>query len=170
MSKLEASHASESVASEKVSVSNARKDLARLVNQLETEPNKVIELDRRDNPLALLLSFDVYNPIIRAFQTANLNTILANLVANKWLGTQNVPAHIHKPQLEELESMDTSQLLMLFEADPSSELDTLKKKGKLNETLVARLIKRSRVAKVIADAEKENLYETAEHLSGSKTL
>lgn len=170
MSGLKASHATESVASEKVSVSNARKDLARLVNQLETEPNKVIELDRRDNPLALLLSFDVYNPIIRAFQTANLNTILANLVANKWLGTQNVPAHIHKPQLEELESMDTSQLLMLFEADPSSELDTLKKKGELNETLVARLIKRSRVAKVIADAEKENLYETAEHLSGSKTL
>ena len=164
----EQSHASESISSEKISVSSARKDLSKLVHLLESEPNKVFELDRHDNPLALLLSFDVYNPIIRAFQSGNLNTILANLVANKWLGTKNIPPHIHKPQLEELESMDVSQLLVLFQADPSHPLNTLKKKGVLNEGLVARLIKRSRIAKAIAEAEEENLYEVSEHLSGSK--
>jgi len=169
MSRLEYSPTLKSITSEKISVSNARRDLTKLVHSLESEPNKVFELDRRNNPLALLLSFDLYNPIIQAFQAGNLNTILANMVANKWLGTVNVPPHINKPQLAELESMDISQLLILFQADPASSLDALKKKGELNEGLVARLIKRSRIVKAIADAEKDNLYEVGEHLSGSET-
>ena len=157
----------EDIAIEKVSISDARKDLSKLVNILELEPGRIFELDRRDNPLALLLSFDEYSPIIKAFQSGNLKALLATFVVNKWLGTENIPNHLYKPQLEELNSMEPSQLLILSQAETSTSLKSLKKMGDLNEVLVDRLIKRSKIAQAIAEAEKNDLFEVAEHLTGS---
>lgn len=62
MDKLEYSSTAENSTSEKISISKARRDLSKLIHLLESEPNKIIELNRRDTPLALLLSYDVYGP------------------------------------------------------------------------------------------------------------
>jgi len=148
----------------KISISDARKDLSKLVHDLESNPNKIIELDRRDNPLALLLSYSEYSPIINAFKDKNLKVLLANFVANKWLGSDNIPDHLYKPQLVELNTMEPLQLLILSQVEPTTSIDSIKENDVLDQTLVERLIKRYKIAKAIADAKKNNLYDVAEHL------
>lgn len=150
---------------EKLSISEARRDLTKLVHTLESEPSKVFELDRHDNPLALLLSFEEYSPIIEAFKEGNLVSLLATFVVNKWLGSENIPPHIYKPQLQELKSMNASQLLILSQIDPSTPIKDILKSGDLNESLVSRLVKRASIAKTISEAEKSQLFDVAEHLS-----
>jgi len=152
---------------DKIRISEARKLLPKLVNALGEDPNRVFELDRYDTPSALLLSYDVYKPIVQALQTGDLVPILANLLANKWLGVKNVPAHISKPQIDELESMGLAQLLVLFQELPCDSINELQCKNTLDERLMNRLVHRRQIAKAISDAEEEGLYEASEHLSGS---
>ncbi len=153
---------------ERISISDARKDLSKLVHTLASEPNRIFELDRRDAPSALLLSFAEYSPVISAFQSGNLKTLLATFVIKKWLGAVDVPSHLSKPQLKELEAMELSQLVILFQARSSTSIKSLMKMGDFDEVLVARLIKRSKIAKAIAETEKDKLYDVSEHLAGAE--
>jgi len=152
---------------EKVSISTARSKLPKLVQTLGEEPNKIYEVDRHDTPLALLLSYEIYNPIVQALKTGNLTPILANLIQNKWFDVRNTPLHISRPQLKELESMDLAQLLVLFQELPCDSIDRINKKDELNMDLVKRLIKRRKISNAISQAEKDGLYEVSENLSDS---
>lgn len=152
---------------EKVSISNARKNLSKMVHFLESEPKKIFELDRRDTPSALLLSFDKFSPLVSAFESGNLKTLLATFVIKKWLGSENIPPHLSEPQLKELETMELLQLLKLFQADPSTPIKSLMETGNLDEGLVTRLIKRHKITEALAEAEESDLYDVSEHLSGA---
>lgn len=156
------------LSSQRLSVSDARKDLTKLIHVLEAEPDKIFELDRHESPLALLLSFEGYSPLIGAFQSGNIKALLAAFVANRWLGAKSVPVHLYKPQLKELGALESSELLLLSEADPGSSLDELKAMGKINEKVAERLVRRAAVAKTIRDAHESDLFEVAEELSNSQ--
>lgn len=155
----------EHVNREKISISEARKDLSKLVHSFESDPSKVFELDRRDNPSALLLSFPEYSPVINAYQSGDLKVLLATFIIKKWFASADIPAHLSKPQLKELETMEVPQLNILFQAQPSASIESLMEMGDLDEVLVTRLMKRSKIANAIAEAEKSKLYEVSEHLS-----
>ncbi len=148
---------------EKISMSQARSELPKLVQSLSETPSKVFEVDKHGMPQALLLSFETYNPIIQALKSGDLVPILATLILNRWLDMETTPAHIYKPQLDELKTMGQAQLLTLLQEEPCDSISKIENIDTLNHSLVERLIKRCKVAHTVAEAQKSGLYEASEH-------
>lgn len=151
-------------------VSDARSQLPSLVQSVDVHPGLVITVNRRHQPAALLVSQRQYGPIIEGMEHDRLKPALALIVAKKWLGTSDIPAHIFTPQIYELMNLDEEQLLALRKYDPDTMGDEISKNTGLDITVIERLAKRRKVCLAIAQAYHENLYEVAEHLADSKEI
>ena len=88
-------------------------------------------------------------------------------IAEKLFG--EAPLHLKRPQVDELAKLSLKQLVLIaritgFPIDPAlREKIVTALKG---ENIIKRMERRSRFAKVISDAERDGLYEAAEHATG----
>lgn len=79
------------------------------------------------------------------------------------------PLHLRRPQAAELSNLTLGQLHVIAQIETFPIPKRLRNKiiAELgNEELIKRMEKRLRIAKTIHDAEKEGLYEAAEHATG----
>ena len=160
------STAGEGVAVVRLNIRDARARLSRLVNEMESS-SSIFALGRRKVPTTLLVPYDRYNPILsRNYKLRLAFTIVENLLGD-------APLHIRNPQLTELSQLDKDDLLLLagIEKLPLGKAQEKALRESLGEPkALDRLIKRHQIALAIASAQKEGLYESAEHLTSSVDL
>jgi hypothetical protein len=117
--------------------------------------------------MALLVSFERFEPLFREDYCAKL----AFLVVDHLM--PNAPPHILQPQVEELSRLPRSDLLMLLDIDelPLNNKRENELLAKLqNPVALQRLLRRFQIAKAIAEARREGLYEASEHLTSSADM
>ena len=93
---------------------------------------------------------------------------LAVEITERLIGT--APLNLIKPQILELSNLRKKQLLVLlkiarFPVPAKNRASIVEELG--SEAILQRMEKRWRIARAICQAEKEGLYEAAEHISGS---
>ncbi|MDD5307035.1 MAG: hypothetical protein PHU25_06910 [Deltaproteobacteria bacterium] len=149
-----------------LNIRDARARLSSLVNGMENS-SSIFSLGRRKVPTTLLVPYDRYNPIF----SRDYKLRLAFMIVENLLG--DAPLHIRNPQLAELTQLDKDDLLLLagIEKLPLGKAQEKELRESLTESKVLdRLIKRHQIAGAIASAQKEGLYEAAEHLTSSIDL
>ena len=156
-----------------VRMAEARDRLPELTATVEKDEHQAVELCRRDAPAALLVSYGRYAELIRVLSRINLGEgsrkgIMAWAVTDEWLG--KAPAHLREPQYLELQRLPTKALLALFMANPGRLSTEFLNKSGVDPQTLHRLRKRQAVAKAIQDAEKEGLYDAAEHSTSEVEL
>ena len=92
---------------------------------------------------------------------------LASKVTERLFG--EAPLHLKKPQVDELAKLDLQQLLLIAQIKRFPISKSLR--GKIvsalgSDNIVVRMEKRWRLASAVISAEKEGLYEAAEHATG----
>jgi addiction module HigA family antidote len=96
---------------------------------------------------------------------------LASDITEKLFG--EAPLHLKKPQVDELTKLDQQQLLLIAQIKRFPISKSLR--GKIvsalgSEILITRMEKRWRIASAVISAEREGLYEAAEHATGMLDL
>jgi len=128
---------------------------------------KAVTLGRRNSPTAVLTSYSRFEPVLNG----DYKSRLAFIVVENLLG--DAPRHIRSPQIEELTLASKDDLLLLarmekLPLDRRVERDLRKNLG--DRQVLDRLLKRHQIARVIASAQKEGLYEAAEDLTSRVDL
>lgn len=148
-------------AAPRLPISKARDSLPALVNLVSERPNMLIELDRREQPQAFLVSTQA-GGLLKALYENRIREVLLNMAVRHWLGA-DAPEHITAPQLRELADLSIGQYVALLEADPDQlSADQATGLG-LTQRQFQRLKKSRQIALVIAQARHDDLYELNEH-------
>ena len=150
-----------------LTITEGREHLSRLVREIETGRDVVAGIGRRGRPSAYLVS-------PRVFKNDHLTKITASdRYLAKWVVAKTVgdgPAPIVASAIDEvseLEKDDLSLLISICMGKAPSRNDVEKAAEKANNSRVfERLSKRMRIAENIREAEKEGLYDVAEHHMG----
>jgi hypothetical protein len=145
----------------KFSISRARDSLPALVNLVSEQPNVMVELDRREQPQAFLVSTKAASLLTALFDN-RFEEVLLNMAVRHWLGA-DAPEHITAPQLKELDGLSIKQCVALIEADPDRLSADDEQHLKIPEKQLQRLKKRRQISLVIAQAKRDDLYEVNEH-------
>lgn len=151
-------------------VSEARKELPELTHRIERDPAVVVQVDRRTNPTALLVSHARFAPLVDALtrDAEDVHGQLLWLVIERWLGAAQPKLCL--PQRRELENLKTAQLIELLTANPSKpEVSKLVDQG-IDESILQRLRRRRKIARTLADAESRGLYDAVEHADSAVEL
>jgi hypothetical protein len=146
-----------------LNIAEARMNISRIVNEIEAS-NQMFTLGRRNKPNALLLPYGRFEPLVRD----DYRSKLAFLVVDYLMG--DAPPHIRKPQIEELSRLPRSDLLLLLDIEqlPLKKERERELSSKLEHPLaLQRLQRRFQIARTIAEARREGLYEASENLTGS---
>jgi hypothetical protein len=148
---------------EKVSVSDARDSLPKLIDRVTSLPFCSVELDKWNQPQALLISLAA-GRILDAVYNVDVPEVLRNLCINRWLGIL-APDHLKRPQQRELEALSPHQLMTLLVTDADKLFAEGAEVPGIDADVVDRLRKRRHLAVEIAKSQAEGLYEANEHLT-----
>jgi hypothetical protein len=148
-------------------LNDLRKNLFGEIANLVENPFKVISLKRRTEVSAFLVSSERFAPLFRALDMLQepqaTRESVAWLLVERWL--HQAPAHLREPQLRELADLGEASLKELLFVDPTrANLEGLERLG-MDRTRAQRLLKRQEIARAIAAAEAEGLYDAIEHNS-----
>jgi len=142
-----------------LNIREARAKLSSLVSDMESSQTAVT-LGRRSSPTAVLTSYSRFEPVLSGDYKSRLAFfVVENLLAS-------APLHIRRPQIEELQGASKKDLLLLARIEKlplNRRRDGELRKSLDDAKLLDRLLKRHRIARTIASAQKEGLYEAAEH-------
>lgn len=156
----------------KVGIAEARKRLPDLTASVEEDVSEAVELCRRDAPAALLVSHARFARLVRLLSLKHPEKdrqkhLLAWFVTDQWLGS--APSHLREPQIEELRQLPREALVALFMSSPDHLSPEVAKRG-ADPVAIARLRKRRALARAIEEAEREQLYDIAEHATSEVDL
>jgi hypothetical protein len=153
---------------------NARSSKKLVRVQVHLDPRQHRELMRIRDRLGLRSTTEVLRAVINmatgesAGPVANLKQSsprdLMAAIVRMWLG--DAPAHLVRPQMEELAQLSVADLDYLLEHSTrlrDSEIDPRFEGPK--RMILERLKRRREVALAIQNAESEGLYEAAEHMT-----
>ncbi len=149
-----------------LNIRDARARLSRLVNDME-DSQAAVTLGRRNSPTALLTSYSRFKP----FLDGDYKSRLAFMVVENLL--DGAPKHIRNPQIEELIRLSKDDLLLLTRVEKLPLAPNTKgmlKKNLSDVKILDRLLKRHQIARAIASAQEEGLYEAAEDLTSRVDL
>jgi len=149
-----------------LNIRDARAKLSKLVSEMESS-QKAVTLGRRNSPTAVLTSYSRFEPVLNG----DYKSRLAFIVVENLLG--DAPRHIRSPQIEELTRASKDDLLLLTRIEKlplEKRLERDLKKNLGDRRVLDRLLKRHQIARVIASAREEGLYEASEDLTGRVDL
>ncbi|MFO8070629.1 MAG: hypothetical protein R6V85_02030 [Polyangia bacterium] len=149
-----------------LNIRDARAKLSKLVNDMESS-QLTVTLGRRNSPTAVLTSYSRFEPVL----SGDYKSRLAFIVVENLL--DGAPRHIRNPQIEELAHASKDDLLLLARVEelPLGQRSERELRKKLSDSrLLDRLLKRHQIARAIASAQKEGLYEAAEDLTSRVDL
>ena len=153
------------VASSVMNIRAARENLPGIVDAVTTGRSRGVAVGRRGMPHALVVSYEVYEPLIGH---GDKKRKLALLVAEELLG--DAPQHIRMPAVEELSRLPMDDLVRLFKLDSLSlapeKLQAVRARMAHPEAL-DRLCQRFELAATLSRAREAGLYETVEDMSTS---
>lgn len=89
------------------------------------------------------------------------------LIVERWL--QGAPPHLREPQLQELATLAEAPLKELLFINPKRASQQALERIGMEAALAQRLLKRHKMARAIAAAEAEGLYEAVEHKASKVT-
>jgi hypothetical protein len=154
-----------------VLLNELRKNLFGHLADLVQHPSKVVSIKRRSEVSAYLVSFARFAPLIEALATPeqadSTRQSVAWLIVERWL--EGAPAHLRGPQLQELATLAEAPLKELLFTNPKRASQQELERIGMDAKLAQRLLKRHKMARAIATAEAEGLYEAVEH-KASKAL
>lgn len=149
-----------------VNIREARERLSKLVSDMESS-YRAVTLGRRNVRTAVLVSYARLEPVLNG----DYKSLLAFAIVENLLGA--APVHIRNPQVEELLGASKDDLLLLVRVEelPLGQRSERELRKKLSDTrLLDRLLKRHKIARAIASAQEEGLYEAAEDLTSRVDL
>ena len=143
----------------------ARENLPGIVDAVATGRSRGVAVGRRGKPHALVVSYEVYEPLIGH---GDKKRKLALLITEELLG--DAPQYIRMPAVEELSRLPMDDLVRLFKLDSLSlgpeKLSAIKARMGHPEAL-DRLCQRFELAATLSRAREAGLYESAEDMSSS---
>jgi hypothetical protein len=140
-----------------------RDNIADIVKQVSSTGESV-GLAVRKNIKAVLMP-DRYNVLNQP--EVEYTTYMAFMFTDKFL--PGAPDYLRDPQFNELVALPLKRLQVLLEVKKLPVRGKLKQKveSTLGKELLHRLERRHKIAKLVSDAEKQGLYEAAEHLTSN---
>jgi len=163
--KVQAMRAGVPAASSVITIRAARENLPGIVDAVTTGRLRGVAVGRRGKPNALVVSYEVYEPLIGH---GDKKRKLALLITEELLG--DAPQHIRMPAVEELSQLPMDDLVRLFKLDSLSlaapKLNAVRGRMAHPEAL-DRLCQRFELAATLSRAREAGLYETIEDMSSS---
>ena len=148
-----------------ITIRDARENLPGIVDAVTTGRSRGVAVGRRGKPNALVVSYEVYEPLIGH---GDKKRKLALLITEELLG--DAPQHIRMPAVDELSKLPMDDLVRLFKLDSlaltQEQLNVIKARMAHPEAL-DRLCQRFELAAVLSRAREAGLYEAAEDLSSA---
>ncbi len=151
-----------------ITIRDARENLPGIVDAVTTGRSRGVAVGRRGKPNALVVSYDIYEPLIGH---GDKKRKLALLITEELLG--DAPQHIRMPAVEELSRLPMDDLVRLFKLESLSlgpeKLSAIKARMGHPEAL-DRLCQRFELAATLSRAREAGLYETAEDMGTSALM
>lgn len=138
-------------------IAKARVDLSKIVDEIATT-GTYVTIGKRETPEIFICRYSE-----DATPNSGYESLMANAIISKLF--DNTPLHLKVSQLKEFEGLNRNQLVDLMDVDklPIPEKLRTRLVKSIGERIISRLEKRLNIAKEIRKAQREGLYEAAEH-------
>lgn len=145
-------------------VKEARTQLPDLVRTVEATPVR-FTIGKRGARSAMVVSYQLVEPLF----SEKIEPKLALIIVQESLG--DAPLHLSTPAVDELSELSRNDLFQILSALPftAAKISGLKRSLEQPKAL-ARLIRRIKLAKTIANAQDAGLYEAVEHQTSEVRL
>lgn len=147
-------------------ITDFRKHLRRIIDQV-TSTGSAVELTVRDTTQAVVLPAE-YRPLVQ--ETVDYSKWMALMFVERLL--PDAPAYLKESQIREFENLPVDGLKSLLSVDSLPVKRPLRDRISkiIGHDIINRLEKRYKIARAIRDAEKEGLFDAAEHLTTIQDL
>jgi len=143
-------------------ISSFRKNIKTILGQINSSGSPITLINNKK--VEAVVFPNEYEDIAK--NKSNIVKWIALMFAEKFLG--NAPSDLKKAQIKEFENISYNKLWILAEVKSLPVKKDLRSKvaEMIGKDILERLEKRYQIAKAIAEADKENLYEAVEHQTG----